>query len=48
VGKNVGKHAELAATEEKKKPQPVAIDEVEDSLWWMIRGSKSGAEPETQ
>jgi len=26
----------------KKNPQPVAITEVEDSLWWMIRGSNPG------
>ena len=25
----------------KKNPQPVAITEVEDSLWWMIRGSNA-------
>jgi hypothetical protein len=42
VGKNVGKYADMAVSKKKKNPQPVAITEVEDSLWWMIRGSNPG------
>ena len=42
MGKNVGKYSDMAVSEEKENPQPVAITEVEGSMWWMIRGSNPG------
>jgi hypothetical protein len=42
VGKNVGKRHFQADFEEKENPQPLAITEVGDLVWWMIRGSNPG------
>jgi hypothetical protein len=42
VGKNVGKTPEYCIFGKKKNPQPLAITEVEDCVWWMIRGSNPG------
>ena len=41
MGKNVGKRHFQADFEEKENPQPLAITEVGDLVWWMIRGSNT-------